>query len=103
MTSSESEFLDNYLKFGLGSMPKSDIYALVMSLLDKHGFNGSAPLAKLSNQTVSEQLKTPLSKIKKLRYEAALKFGGSVEEQAKGRLLAALANSSLEPNVKKFA
>ena len=26
----ESEFLDNYLKFGLGSMPKADVDALVM-------------------------------------------------------------------------
>ena len=25
-----SEFLDNYLKFGLGSMPKADVDALVM-------------------------------------------------------------------------
>jgi hypothetical protein len=28
----QDEFLVNYLKFGLGSMPKSDIDALVMSL-----------------------------------------------------------------------
>lgn len=102
MSNFESEFLDNYLKFGLGSMPKSDIDALVMSLLDRYGLEGSDPLASLGNQTVSERLKTPVAKVKKLRYEAALKFGGRVEDQAKGRLLAALANATLEPEGKKI-
>ena len=102
MNTFESEFLENYLKLGLGSMPKSDIDALVMSLLDMYGFNGSGPLAALGNQTVSERLKTPVTKVKKLRYEAALKFGGRVEDQARGRLLAALANGTLEPEGKKI-
>ena len=96
-----SEFLENYLKFGLGSMPKSDVDALVMSLLDKHGYGASGPMASLSNQTVSERLRTPVVKVKKLRYDAALKFGGLVEDQAKGRLLAALANATLEPQDEK--
>ena len=102
MSTFESEFLENYLKFGLGSMPKPDVDALVMSLLDKYGLNGSGPLASLGNQTISERLKTPVSKIKKLRYEAALKFGGRVEDQAQGRLLAALANATLESDGKKI-
>ncbi|MEO0972759.1 MAG: hypothetical protein AAFX85_06660 [Pseudomonadota bacterium] len=67
-----------------------------MYLLDKHGLEGSPPLSVLSNQAASERLKTPVAKIKKLRYEAALKFGGRVEDQAMGRLLAAVANASLE-------
>jgi hypothetical protein len=92
----ESEFLEKYLRLGLGSLPKSDIDALVMSLLERYGFDGSGPLSKQSNQTVSELLRTPLAKVKKLRYEAALKFGGPVEEEAKGRLLAALASASIE-------
>jgi hypothetical protein len=103
-TASESftaEFLDNYLKFGLGSMPKADIDALVMALLDKYGYRLSGPMAPLSNQAVSERLRTPVAKVKKLRYEAALKFGGCVEDQAKGRLLASLANATLEPEEDK--
>lgn len=96
MNSFAQDFLDSYLKFGLGSMPKSDIDALVMALLDRYG-NGSGAMAPLSNQTVSEKLRTPVAKVKKLRYEAALKFGGGVEEQAMGRLLAALASATLEP------
>lgn len=58
MSDFEKVFLENYLKFGLGSMPKSDIDALVMHLLDAYGPNGSGPLATLSNQTVSERLRT---------------------------------------------
>lgn len=102
MSDFEKVFLDNYLKFGLGSMPKSDIDALVMHLLDVYGQNGSGPLARLSNQTVSERLKTPVSKVKKLRYDAALKFGGRIEDQAMGRLLAALSKASLEPDGEKI-
>jgi|SRR5579862_6692346 len=102
MSDFERVFLDHYLKFGLGSMPKSDIDALVMHLLDKYGHNGSGPLAVCSNQTVSERLRTPITKIKKLRYDAALKFGGEIESQAMGRLLAALSKASLEPDGDKI-
>lgn len=102
MATFETEFLNHYLQLGLGSMPKADIDALVMHLLDQHGLDGSGPLARLNNQTVSERLKTPVAKVKKLRYEAALKFGGRVEDQAAGRLLAALANASLEPQGDKI-
>ncbi len=101
MSTFEKDFLSNYLKLGLGSMPKSDIDALVMHLLDTYGLDGS-PLVIYSNQTVSERLKTPVSKIKKLRYDAALKFGGRIEDQAKGRLLAALSKASLEPDGEKI-
>lgn len=92
----ETDFLHSYLQFGLASMPKADVDALVMSLLDRYGYGGSGPLAPLSNQTVSETLHTPVSKVKKLRYDAALKYGGNVEDQAKGRLLAALYTATLD-------
>lgn len=103
MSDFEKVFLENYLKFGLGSMPKSDIDALVMHLLDVYGSNDFRPLETQSNQTVSELLKTPVSKVKKLRYDAALKFGnGRIEDQAMGRLLVALSKASLEPDGKKI-
>lgn len=102
MDSFESEFLHAYLQFGLGSMPKSDIDALVMHLLDKYGYANSPPLAQYKNQTVSETLRTPVSKIKKLRYDAALKFGGRVEDQAMARLLAALNDATLEAEGSKI-
>lgn len=102
MSKFEQEFLENYLRFGLGSMPKSDIDALVMHLIDQHGFDGSGPMGGYSNQTTSERLKTPASKIKKLRYDAALKFGGRIEDQAIGRLLAALSKATIEPDGEKI-
>ena len=80
VTDFKTDFLNNYLTFGLGSMPKSDIDALVMHLLDAHGVDDSGPMVSMSNQTVSERLKTPVSKVKKMRYDAALKFGGEIEE-----------------------
>jgi hypothetical protein len=101
MANFEEDFLENYLKFGLGSMPKSDVDALVIHLLDLYGKDGSGPLAIHSNQTVSELLKTPVNKVKKMRYDAALKFGGRIEDQAMGRLLAALSKASLEPDGEK--
>jgi hypothetical protein len=101
MVDFKTDFLENYLKFGLGSMPKSDIDALVMHLLDLYGVGGSGSLATYSNQTVSERIKTPVSKVKKMRYDAALKFGGRIEDQARGRLLAALSKASLEPDGEK--
>lgn len=101
MSDFQKEFLDKYLQLGLGSMPKADVDALVMHLLDRHGLYKGAPLAGHSNQTVSETLKTPVAKIKKLRYDAALKFGGRVEDQAQGRLLAALSKATLEPDGSK--
>lgn len=102
MSAFEEEFLKNYLQLGLGAMPKGDIDALVMHLLDKHGYNGSPPLAQFNNQTVSERLRTPVSKIKKLRYDAALKFGGRIEDQAIGRLLAALSKATIEADGDKI-
>jgi hypothetical protein len=91
------EFLEKYLMFGKGSMPKGDIDALVMYFLDRHGVDGAGPLAHLSNQAAIEKLRTPVVRVKKLRYEAALKLGDNIEDQAKGRLLAALSNAALEP------
>lgn len=102
MSTFEEKFLDNYLKFGLGSMPKSDIDALVMFLLDTYGFNTSGPLNSKSNQSVSELLKTPVTKVKKLRYEAALKFGDKPADQAKIKMLIALKNASFDADGEKI-
>jgi len=80
------EFLDQYLRFGLGSMAKTDIDALIMFLLDKYGLPDELmPLEALSNQALSEKLKTPVNRVKSLRYAASLKFSESIEEVARVR------------------
>ena len=98
----ESEFLENYLKVGLGGLSKKDTEALVMYLLDKYGLDDEFPLSSASNQEVSALLKTPVNKVKQLRYEAGLKYSGSIEDQAKARLLVALSCASFELQTNKI-
>lgn len=98
----KKDFLENYLRFGLGSLSKTDIDALVMHLLDLYGAQDGKSLMQKSNQEVSQMLRTPVAKVKKLRYEAALKYGGSIEDNARGRLLAAIANATFEWDSKKI-
>lgn len=77
-------------------MSKSDVDALVMHLLDLHANENGLPLGRFSNQVASERLRTPLSKIKRLRYEAGLKYGGRPEDEAKRRFVLHLAKAGLE-------
>jgi hypothetical protein len=90
------EFLKHYLKNGIGSMSKSDIDALVMHLLDSYSSfnNDKIPLNKMSNQAVSEKLKANITKIKKLRYDAGLKYAINSEEEAKKRFCLCLNKAS---------
>lgn len=78
----KAKFLDHYLVSGMGSFPKRDIDVLVMHLLEEGGAKDLQPMKGMSNQQVSLKLRTPLSKIKSLRYEAALKYGGDSSELA---------------------
>jgi len=96
----KEEFLKHYLSVGIGALGKKDIDALVMHLLDKYGLD--TPLHKYPNQEVSALLRAPAAKIKQLRYEAGLKYGGRVEDQAKARLLMALSQAVLEIESKKI-
>jgi hypothetical protein len=99
----EDEFLDQYLRFGLGSMAKTDIDALVMFLLDKYGLpNERRPLEEMSNQFVSEKLKIPVSKVKSLRYAASLKFSDSIEDVAKQRFKRCLLGASFSNDIENL-
>lgn len=93
------KFLSQYLKNGMGSMSKADVDALVMHLLDNYiSNNAGVSLQQYSNQTLSETLRTPVAKIKKLRYEAGLKYGARVEDEAKKRFSASLSNAVFDIN-----
>lgn len=98
----ESEFLKYYLAVGLGGLAKKDTDALVMYLIDKYGVACGPALRNLPNQEVSALLKTPVNKIKQLRYESGLKYWGEIEDQAKARLLVALSSSSFEIETRKI-
>lgn len=91
-----NEFLKQYLKGGIGAMPKADIDALVMHLLDKYASENGRPLGSFPNQIASERLRAPLARIKRLRYEGSLKFGGRPEDEARIRFVRLLAKAGLE-------
>jgi hypothetical protein len=97
----KTEFLNHYLSIGIGALSKKDTDALVMFLLDKYGVENT-PLRVYPNQAVSALLKAPAVKIKQLRYEAGLKYGGRVEEQAQAKLLVALSRAVLDIESKKI-
>jgi len=92
----KSEFLEHYMSVSVGALSKKDTDALVMHLLDKYGIEDGVPLAIFPNQEVSALLRIPAVKVRQLRYEAGLKYGGRVEDQAKAKLLLALNRSVLE-------
>jgi hypothetical protein len=64
-----NEFLAEYLSDGLGAKTKREIDILVMNLLMNY-----AELSGNSNQELSILLQAPESRIKRLRYEARLKY-----------------------------
>jgi len=96
-----NEFLKHYLKGGIGAMPKSDIDALIMHLLDKDASENGSPLGSFPNQIASERLRAPLARIKRLRYEGSLKFGGRPEDEARIRFVRLLEKAALELDKKE--
>lgn len=95
----KAKFLDHYLGSGIGSFSKRDIDVLVMHLLEECGGKDSNPMKGMSNQQVSLMLKTPVSKIKSLRYEAVLKYGGdsnALANYAKWEMVKILVNAKFE-------
>jgi hypothetical protein len=63
------EFIKEYLTDGMGAISKHEIDLLVMNLLMKYG-----SLSRKSNHELSILLQIPESRIKRLRYEARLKY-----------------------------
>jgi len=68
--------IDAYLNRGFGSMNKNDFEVWIFSHLLK------TKLAGLSNYAISVKLKLPESKVKRLKYEATLKYGNPDDKQA---------------------
>jgi hypothetical protein len=96
-------FLEKYLAAGMGAMTKRDIDALVMYLLDEHGKENGHPLKTLSNQQASVELRTPVSKIKALRYEATLKYKQHSTHHAQWKFLEVLARAQFDAEKQKIA
>lgn len=98
----KKDFLESYLRGGMGSLSKRDIDALVMHLLDEQGLDDGVPLKNLSNQQVSVKLRVPATRIKTLRYEATLKYVSNGESIAKWRFLEVLAKAKFDSEKDKI-
>jgi|GEM_PF-1051019 len=96
------EFLHHYLKNGIGAMSKSDIDALVMYLLDKYTHTQGVALQNYSNQVVSQTLRATVTRIRKLRYDAGLKYGGRVEDEARRRFVTSLGKAALDVEAQRI-
>jgi hypothetical protein len=96
-------FLEKYLAAGMGAMTKRDIDALVMHLLDEYGGADISELKTLSNQQVSVKLRTPVSRVKALRYEATLKYKEHTNQYAQWKFLEVLARAQFDAEKQKVA
>jgi hypothetical protein len=90
------EFIDLYLRDGLGVMTKKETEILVMSLLESQG-----GLDMKSNHELSLLLRQPESTITNLRYQARLRYPDTEEAYAERRLLWVLVKAEMEPSGKK--
>jgi len=66
---------------GLGAIPKRDLDALLLFLLEKH-----LGWASRTNQQLSLLLRLPVPKVKALRYEAALRYTEDLDAEFRTRL-----------------
>lgn len=67
------KIIESYLERGFGSMNKNDFEVYIFSwLIQKHSDYKNA-----SDNEISRKLKIPESKIKRLRYEAELRYGNN--------------------------
>lgn len=78
------QFINDYLKRGFGSMNKNDFEVFIFSRM----LNGSVSGLKLncsnkSDYEISLLLKIPITKVKRLRYEANLKYCEDIETRSK--------------------
>ena len=78
--SATSDFVEWYLGRGSGSMNKNDFEVWIFNYLLK------TKCYEMSNYEVSVWLKIPESKVKRLRYEAELRFSTANEDERKEQL-----------------
>lgn len=87
-----SIFVDNYLNRGFGSMNKNDFEVMIFYYLLQKKFQNK------SNYDISIELRIPESKIRRLRYEAELKYGSTDTNLYANKFERLLAKSILKKN-----
>lgn len=87
-----AEVLDKYLERGFGSMNKNDFEVWIFSQLLLSELNG------MDNYAISLKLRIPESKVKRLRYEASLKYGQYDEKKLTKKINNLLQKSFFKKN-----
>jgi len=87
-----SSVINEYVNRGFGSMNKNDFEVWIFNYLLQNDLHGK------SNYDVSVELRIPESKVKRLRYEASLKYGNPSDKDQYNAAFKALLN---KVNLKK--
>ena len=88
--SATSDFVEWYLGRGFGSMNKNDFEVWIFNYLLK------TKCYEMSNYEVSVWLKIPESKVKRLRYEAELRYSTANEDERKEQLAEKIRHAHFE-------
>jgi len=91
------DFIERYSKAGFGSMNKNDFEVLIFDLLRRYG-----NLKGKTNYQASILLQIPESKIKRLTYEADLKYGNINQQDITNDFFNIIANSKLRADQNKI-
>lgn len=90
-------FIERYSKTGFGSMNKNDFEVMIYDLLRQYG-----DLKDKTNHQASILLQIPESKIKRLAYEADLKYGNFKEDDITKTFFSIIAKSIFRPDQNKI-
>lgn len=91
-----NELITKYLDKGFGSMNKNDFEVAIFNELL------TGEYVNKSNCEISIDLKIPETKVKRLRYEAELRYGNNNDNKLKERLGEVLKNSHFHADGKKL-
>lgn len=91
-----NELVKKYLVRGFGSMNKNDFEVAIFNYLLESGWSAK------TNRAISLELKIPETKVKRLRYEAELKYGENTDDEFNTRLEKVLENANFKHDGKKL-
>lgn len=93
-----NEFVDSYLEKGFGSMNKNDFEVAIFNYL----ITERSEFYRKSNYEISILLRIPETKVKRLRYEAALKNKDLSEDKLKNGVVELLEKAKIREDGKKI-
>lgn len=91
-----NDLIKRYLSRGFGSMNKNDFEVAIFNELLVSGWS------EKSNRAISLELKIPETKVRRLRYEAELKYGKNTDDEFIKRLKEVLKTTKFKSEGKKL-